>query len=125
MGFKILSAKEFSIKLKATIHSTGKFGFTEITARELNLTKESGIKFATDENDSKTLYLINCKLCDEDAFKVMKAGDYYSINTKAMFDTLGYDYKSKNIIFDIIKEDNDEMEIYKLLKREKPRRQRE
>lgn len=125
MGLKILSAKQFSVKLKATIHSTGKLGFTEITARELNLSKESGIKFAIDENDSNALYLISCPKSDEESFRVLKAGEYYSVNTKALFDNLGYDYKFKNIMFDIVKEEIDNMEVYKLLKREKPRKQKE
>ncbi len=121
MEFKILSAKEFDIKLKATIHSTGKLGFTELTAKQLNLTKESGVKFATSEDDNETLYLINCKDNDEDSFKVLKSGVYFSVNTKALFDNLGYDYKTNNIIFDMMREPNNEMEVYKLIKREKPR----
>ena len=121
MEFKILSAKEFDVKLKATIHSTGKLGFTESTAKQLNLTKESGVKFATSEFDNETLYLINCSHYDEDSFKVLKAGAYFAVSTKALFDNLGYDYKSNNIIFDMIKEPNDEIEVYKLIKREKPR----
>lgn len=120
MDFKILSAKEYSIKLKATIQSTGKLGFTESTAKALELTKESGVKFAI--NDKEELFLINCKQCDEDAFKVLKGGDYFSANTKGLFDNLGLDYKANNIIFDMIKEDNNDMEVYKLLKREKPRK---
>lgn len=120
MDFKILSAKEYSVRLKATIQSTGKLGFTEATAKALELSKDSGVKFAI--NDKEELFLINCKQCDEDTFKVLKGGDYFSANTKGLFDNLGYDYKSNNIIFDMIKENNDDMEVYKLLKREKPRK---
>lgn len=120
MELKILSAKEFVVKLKATIHSTGKLGFTEATAKELKLTKQSGIKFATDNDNN--LYLINCRSYDEDSFRVLCTGNYFSVNAKVLFDNLGYDYKSKNIIFDMVKEKNDELEVYKLLKREKPRK---
>ena len=120
MNFKILSAKEYSVKLKATIQATGKLGFTEATAKALSLTKDSGVKFAI--NDAGELFLINCKQCDEDAFKVLKGGEYFSANTKGLFDNLGFDYKSNSIIFDMIKEDNEGIEVYKLLKREKPRK---
>lgn len=126
MGFKIISAKDFAIKLKAAIHSTGKLGFTEATAKELSLTKNSFVKFAIDESDSKSLYLINGVDPDEEAFKVMSAGNYFSINTKQLFDSLGYDYKTKNIIFDMIKEKQyEERDVYKLLTREAPRKQKQ
>ncbi len=125
MGLKIISAKEFSVKLKATIHSSGRLGFTEATARELSFAKDSAIKFAVDEDDSGILYLINCKEADDDAFKVNSAGLYFSVNAKPLFDSLGYDYKKKNIMFDMVREkDIEDMEVYKLLKREKPRKQK-
>lgn len=120
MRLQILSAKKYNVKLKATIHSTGKLGFTEITAKELKLTTESGVKFAMNENHE--LYLINCPTRDDDAFKVLKAGDYFSVNAKALFDSLGYDYRKNNIMLDMVKEVVDDMEVYKLIKREVPRK---
>ena len=121
MKLQILSAKKYAVKLKATIHATGKLGFTEATAKELCLTTESGVKFA--QSDSGDFYLINCPEMDDDAFKVLKAGDYFSVNAKALFDSLGYDYVSNNIIFDMVKEVIDNQEVYKLIKREKPRKE--
>ena len=76
-------------------------------------------------SEENELYLINCPTRDEDAFKVLKAGDYFSVNTKALFDSLGYDYRKSNIMFDMIKETVDEMEVYKLIKREVPRKNSE
>lgn len=116
MGLQILSAKEYAVKLKATIHATGKLGFTEATAKELELTPESGVKFA--QNEAGDLYLINCPVRDEDAFKVLKAGAYFSVSTKTLFDSLGYDYQNYNIMLDMIKETIDDQEVYKLVKRE-------
>lgn len=116
MGLQILSAKEYAVKLKATIHATGKLGFTEATAKELGLTPESGVKFA--QNEAGDLYLINCPVRDEDAFKVLKAGAYFSVSTKTLFDSLGYDYQNYNIMLDMIKETIDGQEVYKLVKRE-------
>lgn len=125
MGLKIISAKDYSVKLKASIHSTGRLGFTDVTARELKFSKESAVKFAFDEEDESTLYLINCPQGDEDSFKVTSAGEYYSVNTKALFDSLGYNYNTKNIMFDLVREKSiEDMEVYKLLKREKPRKQK-
>ena len=126
MALKILSAKEYNIKLKGTIHSTGKLGFTEATAKELRLTEQAAVKFAVDDEDSDTLYLINCKTPDDDAFRVLKAGAYFSVNAKSLFDALGLDYKTNNIMFDMVKVDHmGAGEIYKLLKRENPRKQKD
>jgi hypothetical protein len=125
MALKIISAKDFSVKLKATIHSSGRLGFTEATAKELNFTKDSAVKFAVDEVDESVLYLINCKEADEEAFKVNSAGLYFSVNAKPLFDSLGYEYKKKNIMFDMVREKEiEDMEVYKLLKREKQRKQK-
>ena len=88
MEIRIFSAREYNAKLKCTIHSSGKLGFTDETARELGLSVESGIKFAMNDNDE--LLLINCRLDkDEDAFDVSKSGAYYYVNAKPLFDSLG------------------------------------
>lgn len=125
MGFKILSAKEFNIKLKCSLHASGKLGFTEETAKQLQFSDNSAVKFALDEEDLSVLYLFNSKIADEDSFKVNKAGSYFYVNAKAMFDMLGYDYVNNSIMFDMIKIKNNENEIYKLNKREKPRKQKD
>lgn len=117
---KILSAKEFNVNLKCTIHASGKLGFTEATANVLKLSEDSGIKFAQDEQGG--LYLINSQSKDPDSFKVNKAGDYYYVNGKPLFDQLGYDYKNYNIIFDMVKVPELEKNYYKLHERKKPRK---
>lgn len=121
MNIRIFSAREYNAKLKCTIHSSGKLGFTDETAKELGLSVESGIKFAMNDNDD--LLLINCRTeRDEDAFDVCKSGAYYYVNAKPLFDSLGLDYKNNVIMFDLSKVKHDSMEIYKLTKRSKPRR---
>ncbi|MFI3293202.1 MAG: hypothetical protein SNG27_06395 [Rikenellaceae bacterium] len=122
MALKILSVKEYSVKLKATIHASGRLGFTEATAKELNLNSASAIAFAQDDEDENLLYLINTTIENEDAFKVMKAGVYFSVGTKPLFDRLGFDYKNNNISFDMVREKNEEIDIYKLLKKITPRK---
>jgi len=124
MGLTILSAKDYSVKLRAAIHATGRLGFTETTAKALGLTKESRIIFAKDD-DSDVLYMINHAEDDLDSFKVMQAGEYFSVNTTSLFDALNYDYKKKNIIFDLIRDNSHpDREVYKLNKREVPRKQK-
>ena len=124
MGLIILSARNYSQKLKASIHATGKLGFTEATASALNLTKDSCISFAKDEEED-ALYLINNVPDTPDAFKVMKAGAYFSVNTKSLFDALNYDYKKRNIMFDLVRDNTyPDQEVYKLNIRDVPRKQK-
>ncbi len=122
MALTILSAKDYSQRLKASIHATGKLGFTEATASALGLTKDSCVSFARDDEED-TLYMINNVPDTPDAFKVMKAGAYFSVNTKPLFDALNYDYKKKSIIFDLVRDNNyPDQEVYKLNKRDLPRK---
>ena len=120
IGLKILSAKEFNVNLKCTIHASGKLGFTEATASVLKLSEDSGIKFAQD--DKGELYLINSQSMDDDSFKVNKAGNYYYVNGKVLFDQLGYDYRNYNIIFDMVNVSELGNNHYKLNERKKPRK---
>ncbi len=124
MAIKILSAKEYATKLKCTIHASGRMGFTEATADKLKLSEKSAVKFAVDENESSELYLIKVGEVDEESFKVSKAGGYYSVNAKILFDNLGFDYVNNVISFDMVevKMEGIEDDIYKLIKREKPRK---
>ena len=121
MGLKILSAKRFNVNLKCSIHSSGKLGFTDGTMKALKFTEKSGVQFAQDDENEEILYLINCKESDEDTFKVNKAGNYFYVNAKALFDNLGLDYRKNTIIFDMVEVPEEGDGVYKLIKRMKPR----
>ncbi len=120
MAYTILSASRFVSKLKATIHTSGKLGFSDATAKELGLTdnEDHFVKFAQDTENPFVLYLINRTPDDGDSFKVCKSGTYYYINAKLMFESLGVDFVNKTIIYDMIKLHDDEGEVYKMTKRE-------
>ena len=102
MAITILSAKRFATTLKATIHRTGRLGFTSETATALDLNAGKFAKFAQDEEDG-SLYLIIIDEGNEDAFSVRENGGYYFIATKVMFDTLGFNYENGDIIFDLVR----------------------
>lgn len=128
MGIEILSARNYQAKLKATIQATGRLGFTDETAKALRLEAGTPMKFGRDsEND--VLYLARLKERDDDAFEVRKSGDYYYLSTRSLFDTLGYDYRSRSIIFDFARAASlDGLfggEVYKLCKRERKRTDKE
>ncbi len=125
---KFFSAKQYSARLKATIQSSGKLGFTDETAKELALSAQTYVRLGIDESDSETLYLVVCESTDEDAFKVCKAGEYYYLPTATLFRSLGFDFKNRTIIFDLTRssEFDDEFsgKVYKLNKRELDKRRK-
>ncbi len=118
---RIIKTRDFNVKLKATIHSSGRLGFTSDTAVALSLSSASFARFANDDEDDKALYLIISSSEDEDSFKVTKSGAYYYLPTSLMFDAFGYDYKRYNIMFDLVRiSELDELlggRVYKLNKR--------
>ncbi len=89
----IIRTSEFSVKLKATIHSSGRLGFTADTVDKLNLSEQTYIKFAKDDENENDLYLVVVQDNDEDAFKVIRSGKYYYLPTTAMFQAFGIDLK--------------------------------
>lgn len=111
-------------RLKATIQRTGKLGFTEATATHLQFKENSIVQFAEDDQNKGALYLINAPDSqDETVFKVCKAGRYFYVNTKALFDKLGLDYEANTIIFDLKRAtEYTDMEVYKMKKRILPRK---
>ena len=109
MAISIISAKQFATKLKATIQASGRLGFTDETAKSLNLPSVKYAKFAQD-SEKDVLYLIIIGTGDEDAFPIRESSGYFYVPAKQMFDMLGFDYENNNIMFDLIRQpslDND------------------
>lgn len=120
-GFNVFSARDYSAMLKATIHRTGRLGFSAQASESMNLSTESGIIFVANEEADDITHMICVPGDNPNAFNVMKAGNYYSVNAKPLFDSLGFDYKNNTIIFDLIRDREYDGEIYKLTKRERSR----
>ena len=57
-----------------------------------------------DENPKSPIVVFN-KTKDEDSFKANKSGDYYSLTTTVLFDSLGFDFKKQSIICDLKREE--------------------
>ena len=109
MTIRVISAKQFAIKLKATIQASGRLGFTDETAKELDLASGKFAKFAKDD-EKGTLYLIIIDEENEEAFPVKLSSSYFYVPARLMFDMLGFDYTNNNIMFDLIRQsslDND------------------
>ena len=120
MKLKFIKAQEIDKNVKCAIHKTGKLGFSSSAIEKLNLTTEKGVMIAVNEDDEQdeNLYLLINDDVNADTFRISKAGEYYYINTKALFDSLGVDYRNKRIIYDIVDFENDGTKMYKLIKRE-------
>jgi hypothetical protein len=105
-------------KVKCTIHRSGNLGFSDAAAKELNLTTTGYVKFGKSDNPlDSSLYMVVTNIYDKECFGINKAGNYFYINTKLLFNDLKLDYLGSKIIFDIsvVNKDNN---IYKLVKRE-------
>lgn len=98
---RVLSSKQFGQKLKATIQSSGKLGFSKITGEVLELNKCQCVKFAQDDDSEGTLYLAAVRDTDEDGFGILQSGGYYNVSTKPLFDALGVDYSDQTMIYDL------------------------
>ena len=97
----LLDIEQYSVKLKATIQQTGRLGFTAETAKALGLTPQMHVQFARDDEGDRALYMVLREEEVGNSFRVMKAGQYFYLPTKQMFDAFGEDYINKVVMFDL------------------------
>ena len=125
MAICIISAKQFAKKLKATIQQSGRLGFTADTATALGFQSEKFARFAQDDENGALYLIINSEASD-DAFPLKLSSNYYFVETRQMFDMLGYDYKNYNIMFDLIRkpslDDILQGQVYFMKQRMNPRK---
>ncbi len=126
MKIKKLKGSDYKKNIKCSIHQSGKLGYSQSAIEELKLDNTKYIEFGVNEEneDDTSLFMFIHNNEQEDAFKLIKAGNYFYLNTKKMFDELGLDYKTKNYIYDISKMDYEGETIYKLTRREYDRKEK-
>lgn len=100
MALVIYNANDFTKKLKATIQATGRLGFSDETAKTLDLSVGKFVVIARDE-DTKQFYLAVCESENNNAFKIFAAGQYFYLNTTGLFKELEIDYTSRTVIYDL------------------------
>ena len=105
MALTLLSAKNFAYTLKVTIQRSGKLGFSAPTAEALGIDTNTYAKFYMDDENPMSPVVVFSKNKDDDSFKANKSGDYYSLSTTILFDSLGFDFKKQNIICDLKREE--------------------
>ncbi|MFT3903917.1 MAG: hypothetical protein QM727_12140 [Niabella sp.] len=120
MKIKFFNPNSLDRNLKATIHKSGKLGFTVDAANKMELKSSISASVGMNEDDEKdkSLYIMLHDEIIDDTFRVAKAGDYYYLNLKSLFDTLRVNYKEQSIIYDITEEVIDGKKLYKLTQRE-------
>ncbi|AQX04121.1 hypothetical protein ATB99_13320 [Elizabethkingia meningoseptica] len=105
--------------IKATIHKSGKLGFSSGAEDFMKIVDNAFFKIGfNDSTDDGNIYMVPCET-EDGAFKISKAGQYYYINLKNVFDKRGIDYKNKSYIYDIKKEKTDSINYFILTKRKK------
>lgn len=103
---------------KATIHNSGKLGFSAEAEKTLGLDKEMYLKIGTssEEKDDSLYVMISDKL-DSYSFPVLKAGNYFYVNAKGLFNELKIEYLKEKVIYDIEEVDYEGQKIFKFNKR--------
>jgi hypothetical protein len=92
MKLKFIKPEDLSGNLKATIQRTGKLGFSSDAAKKLQLSSNKSVMMAINEDEEDdNLYMLLLDDAGGD-YKVAKAGEYYYINLKYLFDDLGIKY---------------------------------
>jgi len=123
MKLKIHAPKRAQGVIKCAIHRSGKLGFSKEAINIMELSPEKSVQIATNEEnpDDTNLYLIVLENQIEEAYRIIKAGAYYYLNTKRFFDEFDVDYINKRIIYDVIPFDFEGQKMFKLKRREKSR----
>ena len=111
MAIQFYSARNFGRVLKVTIQKSGKLGFSGDTATAMDLDTNTSFLTGKDESIKADLIMVKIKEPNPDAFQVRKSGQYYFLDTTALFDLLRYNYKSgSNIFFDVVRDTNYDQE---------------
>lgn len=112
--------------IKATIHKSGKLGFSQLAIEKIGLNQNAFVMIGTNKENKKddSIYLMITEEANEMAMKANKAGQYYYLNTRDFFNELGIDYKKKTVIYDIVEISEEENKVYKLIPREKERKKK-
>lgn len=113
---------------RVSIHKTGKLGFNRDAAHFLDLKNQVSASIFTNDEDTTDLNLytqFHTEEMIEDSFKVSKAGDYYYLNTRNLFDKMEIEYDgSHTISYDIFKKEI-EGEEYFVFKRRNQKEEEE
>ena len=120
MKIQFLKPVEAKANVKATIHVNGKLGFSKSAIKQFGLDEGKFLKIGvnTEDDSDKDLYVIIKNFDDGESLKIHKAGQYYYVNSKPLFDSMNIDYKNKKIIFDIEDFEYSNIKMHRFIRRE-------
>src|SRR5437868_2395334 len=106
MKIRFFNPESLDKNLKATVHRSGKMGFTIEAAKKMELSSEKSMSIGINEDDELdvNLYIVVHSSKQKESFPVLKAGAYHYVNTKPLFDSLKLDYLKYSISFEISEE---------------------
>ena len=120
---RLLSVRDYSERLRASVQSDGRLNFAEDTGKTLLLEDKLPIKFCMDDDD--VMYMVLAKNDDEDAFKIRKSGSYFYVPLALLFDSLGIDYVNNSVSFRLVRLQSLDADlkgnVYRMDKTEKPK----
>tara|TARA_R100000789_G_scaffold73730_1_gene69351 strand:+ start:110 stop:481 length:372 start_codon:yes stop_codon:yes gene_type:complete len=107
--------------IKATVHKTGKLGFSSGASKYMNLEEMEHINIGFNKSnpDDNCLYIVETNEETDKTFKIVQAGEYYYVFIKNILKQLNIDYKNESVIYDIEKMTVDGSLVYKLCRRER------
>jgi hypothetical protein len=125
MKIKFFNPDSLDRNLKATVHKSGKLGFTVDAAKKLKLETNKSAAIGTNEDDpsDESLYVVIYNEVRSDAFRIAKAGQYYYINLKALFDALKINYKGESVVYDISEENIENNTVFKFSRRKSTKKE--
>jgi hypothetical protein len=109
--------------VKATVHKSGKLGFTRAANKVLGFENckffRIGRKREPDGNEF--LVMVPAKEGDDLAFQISKAGEYYYVRLRRLLKQMGVDYENEKeaTTFDIFEEYEEDTKYFVLVKRKK------
>ena len=107
--------------IKATVHKTGKLGFSSGASKYMGLDNISFFNIGLNKSDEEdnNLYMVPIENESDKSFKLVKAGDYYYVFIKNILRELKIDYKNESVIYDIEEIEMKGNKIFKLTRRER------
>lgn len=96
---KIVQATRLSRIAKASVHRTGRLGFSQGAARMLGLGENKTVLLF--ESEGRNLFLVVVDGRDERGFFTRGIGDYWYIATKVYYDQAGVDYVRNVVDYEV------------------------
>lgn len=111
MGVLFFNAEDYNRKLKVTVQSSGRLGFSDETSKELDLSDGKPILLGVDSENDSRMFLVMPPEISKSAFRVHKSGDYFYLPTEKLFLSLNMDFKNNTVIYDITRDAQKDSEL--------------